>query len=347
MDGMSACVYNLSGGRERDGLGREGGVLREIAHIINTPPSGAEFTCQLRHEERSRRRYYDMHRAFEMSIVLSGTMERHYEDCSLDQKPGDVFLSCPWEPHGWRTTSPARANLMVQFIGAFLGDEASSGVPWLGMFSLRPQHRPRLPDARARKRVLAVAHDLIETAGDVKRGPFTGDSEGRSVAPPVRYFDLGSASDDTPPAWGAAVRLAILRVLLLLYERWPYRSEVASQSGQRANDLASVLPAIELSAPSSPARTRRVTVAEAAAACKLGATQFRIRFGRAMGVSFGRFELRRRLAHASYLLVNTDLPIDALAEQSGFADRSHLHRMFTRLYGATPGVYRTRTRAAG
>jgi len=89
-----------------------------------------------------------------------------------------------------------------------------------------------------------------------------------------------------------------------------------------------------------------VTVAEAAAACKLSATQFRVLFRRAMGVSFGQFELRKRLAQASHLLVNTDLPIDALSEQCGFTDRSHLHRMFTRLYGAPPGTYRTRARVA-
>lgn len=140
-------------------------------------------------------------------------------------------------------------------------------------------------------------------------------------------------------------QIAVLRVLLLLYEHWPYRSDVASQSGQRGNDLARVLPAIEISA-TPPDRTRRVTVAEAAAACKLSATQFRILFHRAMGVSFGRFDLRKRLACASHLLVTTDLPIDALAEHCGFTDRSHLHRMFTRVYGATPGAHRTRSRAA-
>lgn len=317
-------------------------MLREIADILNAPPPGAEFICQLRQEDHSRRRYYDMHPTFELSIVLSGTMERHYEDYSFEQTPGDVFLSCPWEAHGWRTTSPTRTNLLVQFIGAFLDDGAASGVPWLGMFTLRPQHRPRLPNARARERVLTVAHDLIETAGNAKSGPFTGGSDGRSAVPPVRIFHLGSPSDKGPPAWGATVRLAVLRVVLLLYEHWPHRSEVASESGRRYNDLARVLPAIKLCAAST--RTRRVPVAEAAAACKLSATQFRILFHRAMGVSFGQFELRKRLARASYLLTSTDLPIDALSEQCGFADRSHLHRMFTKRYGATPGTYRTRAR---
>jgi AraC-like DNA-binding protein len=320
-------------------------VLREIADIINTPPPGAEFICRVTEEERSGRRYYDMHRGFELSAVLSGSLERYYEDHAFEQRPGDVFLSCPWEPHGWRTSSASRANLLIHFTAEFLGDEEFDGMPWFGLYAVRTQHRPRVPDTRGRKLVLAIAHELIEAAGDVKSGPFTGGSDSYSTAPTVRSFDLGIASGKAPPAWDSAVRLAALRVLLLLYEHWPYRDEVALRAGSRGNSLTRILPAIELTA-APPGRTRRVAVAEAAGACNLSATQFRILFHRTMGVSFGRFELRKRVARASHLLVTTDLPIDALAEQCGFTDRSHLHRMFTRLYGTTPGAHRARARAA-
>jgi transcriptional regulator GlxA family with amidase domain len=85
---------------------------------------------------------------------------------------------------------------------------------------------------------------------------------------------------------------------------------------------------------------RRVGLAEAAAACSLSPTQFRFVFRQTMGATFGVFTLRARLSHAAQLLAYTDLPLKAIAEQTGFTDHSHLHRAFARVYGCPPGRYR-------
>ncbi len=63
-------------------------------------------------------------------------------------------------------------------------------------------------------------------------------------------------------------------------------------------------------------------------------------FHRTFGVSFGRFTLRTRMAMASRLLACTELSVGEIAAQTGFADGSHLHRMFTRHFSCTPGEYR-------
>jgi AraC-like DNA-binding protein len=44
-------------------------------------------------------------------------------------------------------------------------------------------------------------------------------------------------------------------------------------------------------------------------------------------------------------LATTDLPGMAVAQQSGFADASHLHRTFVKQYACTPALYRRRFKA--
>jgi AraC-like DNA-binding protein len=59
-----------------------------------------------------------------------------------------------------------------------------------------------------------------------------------------------------------------------------------------------------------------------------------------MGLSFGKFCRRARLAYAAQLLLTTDLPVEAVARTAGFSDASHLHHSFVETYGATPARYR-------
>jgi transcriptional regulator GlxA family with amidase domain len=59
-----------------------------------------------------------------------------------------------------------------------------------------------------------------------------------------------------------------------------------------------------------------------------------------MGLSFGELVLRQRGARAAQLLLSSDVSLEAIADELGFVDASHLHRMFARRYGYTPARYR-------
>jgi transcriptional regulator GlxA family with amidase domain len=59
-----------------------------------------------------------------------------------------------------------------------------------------------------------------------------------------------------------------------------------------------------------------------------------------MGLTFGKFALRNRVAHAASVLLSTDLPLEAIAGEYGFGDASHLHHAFVKQYGCTPVQYR-------
>ena len=54
----------------------------------------------------------------------------------------------------------------------------------------------------------------------------------------------------------------------------------------------------------------------------------------------GEFVRRKRIELAMDQLAHTELSVDAIAYASGFCDRSHLARIFTRAVGMSPAEYR-------
>ena len=146
---------------------------------------------------------------------------------------------------------------------------------------------------------------------------------------------------DQRPAWLEAARLGLFRVLLALAREWRLPIRHKRQGRVRATDLERIMPAFDL-VRTSP--ERRVSRREAAEACALSTAQFGVVFRRAMGVSFGHYALRARLARAAYLLLQTDLSVEQIADRCGFVDGSHLARIFHERYGAKPADYRAQRR---
>ena len=63
-------------------------------------------------------------------------------------------------------------------------------------------------------------------------------------------------------------------------------------------------------------------------------------FRNSLGCSPYRHVLRMRLERARHLLLASDLPITAIAAETGFANQSHLTTAFVRQYKAPPGQLR-------
>lgn len=61
-------------------------------------------------------------------------------------------------------------------------------------------------------------------------------------------------------------------------------------------------------------------------------------FARAIGLTPHAYLVQRRLQHARSLIAQ-GTPLGEAALASGFADQSHLTRLFVRSYGLTPGAY--------
>ncbi len=85
------------------------------------------------------------------------------------------------------------------------------------------------------------------------------------------------------------------------------------------------------------------TVSELAAACRLSNGYFIKAFKQTFGATPRRWRLLLRVERAKSLLVSSDLTIAEIALACGFADQSHLTRVFGQIVGVPPARWRRRS----
>ncbi|MGH7447576.1 MAG: helix-turn-helix domain-containing protein [Longimicrobiales bacterium] len=95
-----------------------------------------------------------------------------------------------------------------------------------------------------------------------------------------------------------------------------------------------VQQAIHESLPASPGLT------ELAGMVQIHPAHLAATFRAHMGCTIGEYTRRARIERARAALTGTDLPIARIAAACGFADQSHLTRVFRAYVGTTPAAYR-------
>jgi AraC family transcriptional regulator len=86
------------------------------------------------------------------------------------------------------------------------------------------------------------------------------------------------------------------------------------------------------------------TLRKLAQSCSLSASHFAKAFKQSFGHAPHQWLMHRRVARAHELMRNTLEPLAEIALACGFSDQSHFSRVFSRLTGLTPGVWRRRNR---
>ncbi|MFZ4058985.1 MAG: AraC family transcriptional regulator [Ferruginibacter sp.] len=83
-----------------------------------------------------------------------------------------------------------------------------------------------------------------------------------------------------------------------------------------------------------------ITLKKAASLIHLSESAFCKFFKRASGQTFSNYINEIRIAHACHLLMETDLPISAIAFESGFESLTYFNRVFLKKKKITPSLYR-------
>lgn len=87
-------------------------------------------------------------------------------------------------------------------------------------------------------------------------------------------------------------------------------------------------------------------VGELARLCGLSRSYFTRAFKASMGTPPHRWLLRERVRRAGEMLEKTDESISLIAQSCGFADQSHLTRVFHATVGASPAAWRRQRKAS-
>ncbi len=261
-----------------------------------------------------------LHAGLEIGVVLKGEIEMFFPGAGIASdkgtgaagllcRPGSIWLCNAWEPHAWRVNIPETINLAFIFLPDLLGELTGEDAPLLDLFARPPSRRPRIASLPRRRHFLHIAQELHR------------EMEGK------------------PPFWHTKMRLDLLRILIELARVSPPAASGNAEpdTDRAAADLKQIVPALKLV---YEAAFRRITIAEAAAACALSPSRFQHLFRRTMGLSFGAFCLRGRLDLVARELLHSDRTVTRIASEVGFVDVSHLCRIFARHYGCTPGQYR-------
>ncbi|GAA5787473.1 AraC family transcriptional regulator [Chitiniphilus shinanonensis] len=86
--------------------------------------------------------------------------------------------------------------------------------------------------------------------------------------------------------------------------------------------------------------TEALTQETVAAHCGLSVASLRRRFDAGLGEPFGRYLQRLRIGRACHLLWSSRLPVEHVAQASGFASPGNFHRQFRAQKGMTPAQFR-------
>lgn len=176
-------------------------------------------------------------------------------------------------------------------------------------------------------RVVEAAAALGAAGGYEFERPVVGDA--RMALAFGRLFAAMTSDDPVAPLASEGLLLELLAALR------DGRPRVARESG--VPDALARAKALIDDDPASP-----VTLATLAVASGLGRFQVLRSFSRATGLTPHAYLVQRRIDLARRLIA-AGRPLSEVALASGFADQSHMTRVFVRKYGISPGAYATAT----
>jgi AraC-like DNA-binding protein len=177
----------------------------------------------------------------------------------------------------------------------------------------------------------AVVADAI---GDISEGKWAVACElprpvirdARMAAGVRELFASVIAADDSPATLGAEEQFLVLMAAL----------HQAPGSRRAMGPVPAALARARQCIDDDPAAP--VTLAGLAAQCGLSRFQVVRSFARATGFTPHAYLLQRRV-HLARRLIARGMPLSDAAAASGFADQSHMTRLFVRNYGVSPGRY--------
>ncbi|OGV48416.1 MAG: hypothetical protein A2X49_06960 [Lentisphaerae bacterium GWF2_52_8] len=244
----------------------------------------------------------DMHYALQIGIVIHGKAEIIFDSFSRVYTPGEIWWTMCWEPHAYRLLGRRNFILVINIDIDNLGNCGPfPDCHWLTPFTAPPDKRFCPSSGEERKTVKSLAQTLFHLCWDK----------------PLNWH---------PDAW--------LRIhQFILHAIAEMNRGSAPEILQNASGFSRIKAALNMVQETD---ARPPSLADAAKACSLSASRFSELFRRNMGVSFGKFAARVRMAHAAKDLLAGTKTIEEIAAKWGFFDSCHFCNSFKKFYKHSP-----------
>lgn len=248
----------------------------------------------------------DVHYALQITMVLKGEAEAIVGDTLRRYKEGEMWFTMCWEPHAYRLL--ARKNLIVS-INITVDSLGNCGpyadADFLAPFTVHPAERYVPETKEQREEILAYAKKLLRL------------------------------SRKRTPNWQTHCWLAIHELILSASE---YVMDSHTESSFSNPNISRIMKAVSL------IRTLPVPLSleDSAKACSLSVSRFSYLFRSVMGVSYGQFALRVRLANSANDIKSGRYTLNEIAFRHGFCDASSLCKAFKKVYRCTPNEFKSR-----
>jgi AraC-like DNA-binding protein len=244
---------------------------------------------------------WDTHEELQIEIAIFGNYDFDIEGEKVRLKPGDSLAIAAHKPHVWRTPT-----------GGFL----------LGLHVQALSPEGELQALRLRG---DTSFDIVHT-----------ETVANYLRPLIELTEKKSFDEFDAIRLQCRLKLLIVEILAHVLEADSFgeKSEEGGKSLRYAFLIRNVTEQIErkLSEP--------LLIEDLARNAGVSVRHLNRLFGQFKGESIHRFIVHQRVMRARHLLKkNPDLPIKAVAAESGFADASHLGNAFRRHFHISPGRF--------
>lgn len=227
--------------------------------------------------------------------------------------PGDVVLVDPLKLHGVIRMEPNHSPLVIFFRAeAVVGNGSDVDRGFLAAFDERAEKVPPRMDANAAS--ASSVHSAMLRLAQV-------------------WFERQGSEDRT-----VELRFHLLEVLLELRRAFlPHGHSVSNTLVHRAERMSRLNRILEYVGERCQDVVRQPEVARFVG---MSTSRFRAFFKETTGWGFSDYLRDLRLERAARLLRETTDSVASVAGQAGFADQSHLQRLFKAKYAVSPLAYR-------
>jgi AraC family 4-hydroxyphenylacetate 3-monooxygenase operon regulatory protein len=228
--------------------------------------------------------------------------------------PGQIMITRPWQKHsiGNPCFPQGRIGWLILDVGVRHPHQEWVWPDWI---LLNKNELKRLTRALRQNEdaIRPISTAFIETFNKlllIARDPFQPHRASRiAILVNLLLLELFTTFDATPVTYQASLTDS-MRTLRLFLEQLPTRLQ------------------------------EPWTIQSMAEACGFGLTRFATQFSTLTGETPAKYLMRLRLEVAAELLRTTDLPIQEIIAQTGFASASYFIQVFSRYYRHTPAQYR-------